>query len=391
MTEETTRLPLTAESIYNQAREACQATGQDVWDHYKMEGLQALLESFKKEANASPEIEAEFRNYCVGNVAKGIIINSTLASTPDIEKKKIEKPLFIIGMPRTGTTLLHYLMGEDPMGRALLGWETYTCPVPLPHPSTHKTDPRVEGFRAGMEEFYKKIPNHKATHHVQSDAPEECIGLFAIQFHAHMEFAKYNIPSYAEWLIHRDMRPAYAFYKKELQCLSYHFPDGPHWILKAPFHLYFLDALTHVFPDACFVQTHRDLKKVVPSGVSLTHQLRSYYSPTPKEELGDQILNSMSEMADIGIRHREKLDPKQFIDLSYDELTGDPIQAVKRIYDHFGYPFTAEFEERLQQRVSKSPKDKHGVHKYTMEEYGLSPEKINKAFKFYNETFAAYL
>jgi len=381
-------LPLTAESIYEAA---CQHCGSSQWSDYMMEGLSALVDSFNREANPSPEIVEDFRIYCITNAIKGISILHTLENVPDIVDKKITRPLFIIGMPRTGTTFLHYLLGDDPNGRALQGWETYTCPVPMPEPATYHNDPRIEAFRQGMEGFYEKIPEHRAAHHVQSDAPEECIGLFAIQLHAHVEFAKYNVPSYASWLVNRDMRPAYEFYKKELQCLSYHFPDGPHWILKAPFHLYFLDVLAEVFPDACFVQTHRDLRNVVPSGISLTHQLRSYYSPTEKDVLGKQILDSMSEMAHIGINHRKKLDPSRFLDVSYKELTRDPIGVTRHIYDTFGYEFTPSYLEQLNIRLKKSPKNKHGVHQYTLEEYGLSLQKVDEAFAIYNKTYAQYL
>lgn len=388
MTGETVNLPLTADSIFE---EACERCGGTIWSDYMRESLEVLLESFKSEANAYPEVVGEFRNHCVSHVVKGMCIIHTLNATPDIEKTKITKPLFIIGMPRTGTTILHYLMGEDPNARPLLGWESYTIPVPPPEPATHKTDPRIEGFRVGIEEFYSKAPEHRATHQVEVEGPEECIGLFANQMHAHIEYAKYNVPGYANWLINRDMKPAYEFYKKQLQCLAYHFHDDRHWVLKAPFHLYFLNFLADVFPDACFIQTHRVMTQVVPSAVSLTHQLRSLHGPSDKKALGAQLLESMSRMAVISMEHRAKLGPDRFLDLPYKEVTKDPTAAVRRIYDRFGYQWSDAFEENIKKRLSVSPKNKHGVHKYTMEEFGLSEAKINEAFKEYNEAYGEYL
>jgi len=357
-----------------------------------LEAMRALLDSYRKESGAALLYRQSFRMIMVRQAIIRLAVVDFLKRLPEIEETAIKKPLFIVGLPRTGTTLLHHLLGQDPHGRPLLHWEA-RVPAPPPDPETYDSDNRIEQERAGLQGLYDRFPQLGAIHYVESDGPDECYHLFQNAFATDVYNYFIHLPSYRDWLMGYDMHGAYAFYKKQLQLLSWKFPEQ-HWVLKAPMHLPFLDVLLDTFPDASVIHTHRDPVEIVPSMCSFAVFLRrmtsGYYQPL---KTARQIESHLEEIMNRAAAMRERLPGERFHDLSYRALIDDPIAAVRGIYERFGYEYTDEFEERMKAWLEKNKahQNKYGKHVYSMEQFELEPNALRDKFARYIETYKPYL
>ncbi len=363
----------------------------DHGDEAFLEAMGALIESYQREAGASFTFRHGFRSHIVRQMMVRLGVMEFLNRMPDIVETPVEQPLFIAGFPRTGTTLLHHLLAQDPVARPLRYWETRQ-PAPPPLPDNYETDTRIGPEEAGLQGLYAAFPQLAAIHYVEARGPEECNALFQNEFATNVYYYFMNIPSYVKWLLaEKDMRGPYDFYKKQLQMLACKFPPA-RWVLKAPMHLLFLDALLDVFPDACVVQTHRDPVEIVPSMCSLSLFLRRMSTGWNKPlALGGQIADHLAEVMERGVALRRKLDPARFCDVSYQRLVADPIAEVRRIYGHFGLDYTDAFEERMKTWMAENRQHKHGKHVYSMDQFGLKTEPLREMFADYSEAYREFL
>ena len=355
-----------------------------------IQALDVLCDSFKREARIIYTRRFAFLGDCVQRLITRMKVCRDIKDNPSILDKQIRKPLFVTGLPRTGTTFLHAMLARDPNARPLMHWEHWQ-PSPPPDPDNYENDPRIAPLVDAMNNFYEANPIFAKMHFVPGDGPDECNGLFLTSFSNNLYFYFYNIPSYVEWYLNADMTDAYSFYKKELQLLSWKFKDR-HWVLKAPSHLYFLDVLTKVFPDACVVQTHRDPCSVLPSACSLAYHTRKLSATMVRPRfIGKQWAAHLARAARKGIDARTITDPKRFLDIKYKDLVADPIATVKRIYAYFDYAWSDVFEENLKKYIAENKQHKHGKHRYTLEQFGLDPKKIHRQFNDYCEAYEPFL
>ena len=367
---------------------ACQATGLSDWgDESFREPLRILLESYKKDAKLNHIGWFMIHQKLTQILCSRLLIRDTLKRNPEILRKKIEKPLFIISQPRTGTTLLQRLLGQDPFNRSLLCWEGL-FPAPPPDPETHDIDPRIAETKKILEIQHKIMPEFQIQHSMHATKPEECIFLLEKSLVFHGFHIVNNLPTYYEWLNKQDLTPTYRYHRQQLQILQWHFPNQ-RWILKAPIHLHAIEALTTVYPDAYIVQTHRDPCKVIPSSCSL---LTSFHAPTTDDlnllaSFASVCLNNMEDRVKRIFKLWDSFDPARLFDIHYKKLTQDPIGTVRGIYKHFGFEFTNEFEQRMKKYMDENPKNKHGVHHYSLEQFGLNKKMINRKFAKYCERF----
>lgn len=309
---------------------------------------------------------------------------------PRILDVPIRKPLFIIGFPRTGSTLLQRLLARDPEARSLQTWEMMQ-PSPPPEAENYRTDPRIIGANLRLKVLNWSAPDFSMVHEVAAGEPEECVTLLQNTFTTDAFELMANMPGYHDWVIRADMRAPYRYYKKELQLLQWKH-EKDHWILKSPFHALGLPAIMELFPDAVVVQTHRDPAKVVPSMCSLykvMHELTSDYAH-PKA-LGAERLQQLSERNDVIMDLRGKLGDERFMDVAFSDMMSDPMAVVKRIYDRFGYTLRPAAEKAMRDWHASNPQHKLGVHRYTLEEFGLTPAAVSHKLKRYKERYAAYL
>ncbi|HEY5624799.1 MAG TPA: sulfotransferase, partial [Gammaproteobacteria bacterium] len=329
-------------------------------------------------------------------------------AAPEIEAVRVERPLFITGLPRTGTSILHELLGCDPAVRVPFEWEVrHPCPPPtaedlavvdeqealalagLIHPTTTHTSRKERAERA-IRLWTEIIPEYDTMHELGARLPVECIKLFCHEFRSDHLAAEHQVPSYAAWLAGADMRPAYAYHRSMLQLLGWRF-RGRRWVLKAPSHLAWLDALSAVYPDACIVQTHRDPLRVMGSVASVlvaTARVRS-------DEVDDQRIAAwfapesclaLLEGADE-VRVREAQETR-FYDVRYADLMRDPIATVAGLYRHFGFELTPIARDAMIAYMAAKPKDKHGTHLYGFDETGCDRATERLRFAPYMKRYA---
>jgi hypothetical protein len=318
-------------------------------------------------------------------------IQDEIKRYPETLQEKVAQPLFIVGLPRTGSTLLQRLLSEDPHCRPLLYWETFQ-PAPAPHPRNHRSDPRIKQAEKEMKSlavFFSERA-YAAMHFADAQQPEECWGLLQNTLMFSGPFAVIaNFPKYFAWQQEQDMREAYASYKLQLQILQRNFPPA-HWVLKSSDHLPYLDVLLSTFPDACIVHLHRDPKEVVPSFCNISIKSLEMTNELDDEVIGQIPQEAMDDFAsDIeqAMAARQHANPRSFFDLHYRDLVHDPVGAIRRIYEYFGYPFGQEFEGRIVQWVTDNPKEKHGVHRYSLEQFALTSEQVDSQFAAYRKEF----
>jgi hypothetical protein len=306
-----------------------------------------------------------------------------------VAKEKIVAPLFIVGLPRTGTTILHGLLEQDPTNRSPLSWEVQ-FPVPPATPETWETDPRIAEHQKILDQLFKLVPGFAAMHPMGATMPQECVAVFTMCFMSEQLQVQFNVPSYQAWLDEQDMRPTYEFHRHFLQHAQSGGVQGGRWVLKSPAHLHLIETLLDVFPDARIVHTHRDPIKVCASVASLTATLRGASTDAiDLHEIGRQQLDWWAKLIGSSLEQRRRLRHKseQFFDVKMSETVSDPLDVVRRMYAHFDYPLTDEVEARMLAFMKENTRDKHGSHTYTPEDFGIDPEHDRAPFQEYIDYF----
>jgi len=349
--------------------------------------MKILLASLEEEAKFNLVGRQMFRQDTIKILINRLRIQDELKRHPEILQEKINRPLFIIGLPRTGTTLLHNLLAQDPSSRALLTWEML-FPWPPPERHTRETDPRIAKTKRRLRQLLYLAPNFNTIHPVDAKAPNECMFLLQYSFLCRGAFELIApVRRYIKWLGTQDMVPVYLYYRQLLQLLQWRC-SAHHWVLKAPVHMFSLDALLTVFPDACVVHMHRDPCKVVPSCCSLFATFKGMYSDhLDVKRLGQECTDRLADMVVRAIKVRDSTDHSTFFDVHYKNLLKDPIDIVHQIYAYFGYNYTNHMEERMHRWLSENPQHKHGIHRYSLEQFYLDPAVIKTRFSKYFERF----
>ena len=306
---------------------------------------------------------------------------------PSITAQPIRRPLFILGFPRTGTTLLQNLLSLNPERRALQFWELIS---PAPVSEDPRIDRRRRLRRARISLFfaYRIAPEMKYVHEVRADTAEECWPLFFNTFSVMNYDLQAAMRDYGTWLLKQDMVGPYREYRQQLQLLSHHQP-GVDYVLKCPEHLWFLDALLAVFPDACIVWTHRDPVASIASYCSLISlNQRMLYGRVSPRFIGAHITERFHIGMERAMEARTRYPPEQFYDVDFTELVADPGAMVRRIHAHFSLPQPADMDQRMSDWLNNGRADKRGRHRYSAEKYGLDAAAIHRQYASYIERFS---
>lgn len=353
-----------------------------------LEGLEVLLDSVEREAQLSALGRLSCRETLLRYLENRLRLTEYRARHPEVGAEKIERPVFIVGLPRTGTTLLFNLLSRDPTNREPRSWEV-EWPVPAPDPVTYYNDPRIQDAERLFANLDRLIPTLPAMHEFGAELPQECVPINAhemlsVQFHV-----TFHVPRYQAWLDEQSLLRSYAFHKRFLQHLqSKYMLDR--WVLKSPAHLPAIDDLLRVYPDASIIHTHRDPANVMPSLASLMYAFRSMSSDDVDPiRIGKNVMDIWSlylqRAVDARRLHRDK--PKQFFDAHFEDTLRDPVGLLHRAYDHFGIPFTEEARTRMSAFLSANPRGSRGVHRYVREDFGLRLGEIRERFSDYCEEF----
>lgn len=368
--------PLTAKDILDWARRRCKL--HDLGNRYFFDALSHLAKALQEEAELTPFGSLFIRLALVANVSQRLRIQDYLHLHPEVLDTQLHDPLIVVGMPRSGTTLLFNLLAQDPSARALLFWES-TQPVPV-QTLLRGADARVRNARLVANLSHWLAPDLTRIHPVDPAGPEECTWLMAHTLVSPIFSMFGRIPSYLDWLWRLDdevWELVYRDYVLQLKILQ-HQNGGGHWVLKSPVHLMSLGPLLHAVPEAKVILADRDPMEVVPSACSLFGVFRSISAEQiDSHALGSEMLDflskAMGRAAAAEVRY-----PERVLRVPYRSLTSDKIGSVRRIYSHFGLPFSEQYDTRLHQWLGAS---KHtATHNYGLSQFGLSEQMIRKSF-----------
>jgi hypothetical protein len=374
---------LSLESLLADAR--AQAKLEDFGDPRFRDGLAVLLETYETTANLSPAGRKRTRRRLLQLLATRLRVEEAWKRHPEVRAIPLRRPVYLTGLPRTGTSALFNLLGADPHHRPLLLWEGL-FPDPLEGLPPGAPDPRREGLRQLNERDRARNPEFDKVHYVTVDMPEECVLLLAHTFcDAQMGIEPLMEP-YASWFQRQDLRPAYRYYADLLRLLQWQRP-GERWLLKSPAHLWALDVLVELFPDTCILWTHRDPLEMMGSYCSMMAMLMAIRTSFEPEELGPTVLEYLARSLERGLAARDRLDARRFCDVDYRAFVADPLATVRAAYDHFGLERTPEVETALAGWAREHPQGKHGAHRYSLEQYGLSAQAVRERLGFYLERF----
>jgi hypothetical protein len=369
---------------------ATRSTGlSDFGDEGFREGLDRLIRSLEDDAGLSLIGRVIARGDLTRCLENRLHVVDWHARHPEIGEQPIQRPIFICGQGRTGTTILHELLALDPANRVPLTWEV-DRPHPPPERASYTSDPRIAEVQKTIDGAERLVPDFKRMHRMGADLPQECVRIMASDFRSAIFPAQWPVQSYMHWLIHEaDMAPAYAFHRKLLQLLQWRCP-AERWVVKSPGHLWCQESVLREYPDALFVQTHRDPLRVLSSLSSLELVLRTMSSgdlelgATAREWSG-WLLPAYERSVDF--REKGLVDPSRIVDLQFREFLGDPVANVRRMYEKFDLELRPEVEQRMRDYISSNPSDRDGKHVHRIEDTGLDVAEEREKVRRYQEYF----
>jgi len=368
---------LSAPAVLDAAR---RRTGlEDMGDPPHEEPLKVLTRSLDADAGLSLVGRLVARGQLVDYAAQRLGIQAAFTAIPQLAEQEVKRPLFIVGLPRSGTTLLHNLLAGAPDARAPRTWELL-CPAPPCQPGSREQAHRIRTTRRAMRGLRFLAPDLQVIHPIGARDIEECYPLLNQTFVSPALVLHYGIPGYARWLEevpHSTETQVYRAYRRGLQLLQFGHPAG-RWVLKSAVHLYYLRALLEVFPDAAIVWTHRDPRQLIPSACSMVAAFRRLVVDHLDERvLGPWLLQQFRRLVRRGRQARSSA-PDRVLDIDYPDLVRDPLGVVRGIHRHLGLPWHAEQDARVAAWLAANPQHKHGVHRYTLPEFGLTESAVRE-------------
>jgi hypothetical protein len=383
------RTQLSEHSLIDAARRATGVHdfGADFSDPTCREALRRLLASIETEARLHPLGRAILRGNLVRALVNRLRIEQLCDLHSEIGAQPVMAPVFIVGLQRTGTTLLHRLLSCEPALRPLISWEALNpAPFPGSDPHTGGRDPRMRTAEFAERGLRTIAPEFFSIHPVEAHAPEEDVLLLDMTFVSPTADVTLRVPSYSAWFRQVDQRPAYRYMRRVLQLLLWQ--RGGRYLGKTPHHLENLDVLLDVFPDAKIIQTHRDPMRVVASFCSMMVHGRSIFSDhVDPHEVGEQLGRKAVRAVTRAMADRDRADPNAFLDIAYSDLVADPLKQVRRIYDHIGLSLSADTEREMNRWRTQNRQHKHGVHRYHLEDFGLDRTLLAREFAPYCDRF----
>jgi hypothetical protein len=380
-------------------RQATRATGlSDFGDGPFFEPMRLLLESLESDARLSLLGRTIAKTEIVRTLSNRLQLVRDRAEHPEIAEVEIRRPLFAVGLPRTGSTILHDLLAQDPGSRAPLTWECM-YPSPPPERASFESDARIETCEGQFGGVDRLIPGFKAMHPMGALLAQECVVLSQHSFCSPIFHNEFRVPAYQDWFdacsdptLEPSLQPwpgVYDFHRRQLQHLSWRCP-GERWVLKSGMHMWGLEHLFAQYPDACIVQTHRDPVKVATSYASLTTLVRSMSSDAvdAAEVAADwtpRLAGALEHAIDV--RESGIAPPGSVFDMHFTDFLADPMGVVEKIYDHFDFVLTGEAADAMRLFIANNPQGKHGVHLYAPESYGLDVPAERARFARYTERF----
>jgi Sulfotransferase family len=370
----------TVDDLHASAVKACGLDDFGVDDDNYREALGVLLDSFRRDADLT-EFGSKMQRFFVRNaLVARLVSEAAFKQYPQHVDVGIERPIFVTGLPRTGTTAIHRLLTADPRHQGLELWLA-EFPQPRPPRETWSQNPVFRQIDDQFTKAHEENPDYTGLHYMTADEVEECWQLLRQSLHSVSYETLAHIPTYSQWLSQQDWTKPYQRHRKNLQLIGLNDAEK-RWVLKNPSHLFALDALFATYPDALVIQCHRPAETIMASMCSLAqHTTEGWSNSFSGEVIGQDSLETWSRGLELFDAERAKHDPAQFFDLDYFEFIKDPIPVVERIYGQFGITFTDAARESMEvmhaesQQGPRAPK-----HTYSLADYGLTPELVRERF-----------
>lgn len=376
--------PLQADALIATAtrRTGLDDFGTDDW----REPFEILVQAIEEEAQLHLFGRLWTRHDLLLFLENRLRIEATYKAHPEIEDEVVDQPVFVTGLPRSGTSILFELLAQDAQFMAPANWE-FVLPCPPPEAATYRSDPRVERAHHLITQMGRVAPTFQAMHEMGAWIPNECGVAFPLSFRSQHLAATFQVPSYTGWLFAADQEPAYRYYKRLLKLLQWKNPRG-HWLLKAPEHQSFLPILFRVFPDARVVVTHRDPVKAQGSVTNLLGTIYWMRSDKPFDARAFEELltpegtaarlDQMIDWIDDGI-----VPAAQITHSRYADLIDDPAGALETLYAGMEFPFAPETRVAVRAYLAHKPKGKFGAHSYTVDDQ----DSTRQLFARYQDRF----
>jgi hypothetical protein len=360
---------------------AQKATGLQRFDSESFrEGLEVLLADANKVAYPEAGL-ARFRGGLIAALSTRLKVNAYLERRPELLARPIERPLFVFGVPRTGTTLLSNLLAADPARRSPLTWEI-DDPVPPPARDLLYTDPRALARLEMERKMLAARPDAGKYYRNSAVYPNECMFFISHEFKALMWESRGKLKGYRDWLFAADLTSTYQYHKRFLQLLQ---ADAPGvWNLKQPSHGLWLETLLKIYPDARLVWCHRDPLTATGSFCSLMKLGHQAVGLAPDIEwISENYPWQAVQHADRIMNARARLGHERIIDVHYADLIRDPLPAMRKLYQSLGDEFTPAAESGMRDWLADNPQDKFGKHEYKLAQFGLTADKVRGMFERY--------
>ena len=353
-----------------------------------IKGLGELANSINKEALLNQVgIEAQ-KKRIIGILINRLRFENDLLKFPEIQEEEIGNPIFIVGLPRTGSTMIHRLLSTDINHTSMLWWEGRN-PSRLENEERGKSFKRIEIGKEEVELLLKASPDLLKIHPMDAMAPDEEILLLEHSFFSTVPESFMYLPSYSRWIESQDHTTAYEYLKSFLQYLQWQNPSrsDKRWILKTPHHMGYVDVILKVFPGAKIIQTHRNPLDTIPSYCSMVTTLAEPLT----DNLDLSLLSNHWEKKLARVMEHcmevSRFNPKKFIDINYIHLIKSPLHELEKIYEFIDKPFASTTKDGMQKWLIQNKQHKHGQHNYSSANYGLRDEIITKDFSKYIDTY----
>lgn len=345
------------------------------------EGLRILCDDLAGPAGLLPE-----GNYLQRTMVKSALVGRLLAEQgfqdhPSYVEVPVQRPVFVTGLPRTGTTALHRLLAADPANQGLELWLT-EVPQPRPPRETWDDNPIFLALQAAYGDHHVENPEFMGIHYMDASSVEECWRILRQSGKSIGYESLAYVPNYSAWLSTQDWTDAYQRHRANLRLIGLNDPDK-RWVLKNPSHLAGLAAIMRVYPDALIVQTHRDPVVAIASACSLSAEATAGWS---SKFVGDVIgrtqLDMLAACVERFAREREAYPEEQFLDVQYDDFVADPVGTTRGIYDSFDLDWTPEVDAAVTAIDRESRQGgRRPSHTYALADYGLTEGEVRAAFR----------
>lgn len=370
----------TVEDLHASATKACGLDDFGVDDDNYREALSVLLESFRRDADLT-ELGSKMQRFFVRNaLVARLVSEAAFKQYPQHVDVPIERPIFVTGLPRTGTTAIHRLLAADPRHQGLELWLA-EFPQPRPPRETWSQNPVFQQIDAQFAKAHEENPDYTGLHYMTADEVEECWQLLRQSLHSVSYETLAHLPTYSRWLAAQDWTKPYRRHRKNLQLIGLNDTEK-RWVLKNPSHLFALDALFDTYPDALVVQCHRPAETIMASMCSLAqHTTEGWSNNFTGDVIGRDAMETWSRGLELFNAERAKHDPSQFYDMDYFEFVKDPVATVEAVYGKFGIDFNDETRAAMQRSHAESKQGPRAPkHTYSLADYGLTDSQVKERF-----------